>query len=368
MLTRRDFLRAMAIASVAAGAAAPLNALATAPKFKEAGNYDKAGGGRIKCRLCPRRCELSPGDSGFCRARKNLDGVLYTLGYASPCAVHVDPIEKKPLFHFMPKSYAFSIASAGCNLRCKFCQNWEISQVSPEETENYYAPPERLPAMAKESGCLSLAYTYSEPTSFYEYMLDTAKAARTAGIKNVYHSNGFINPAPLKELCRHMDGANVDLKGFTDKYYGDMCEAELGPVLESLKNIKRSGVWLEITNLTIPGYNDDPKTVRAMAGWIASELGPETPLHFSRFFPLYKLTSVPPTPVETLVRSRDVAMKAGLEFVYIGNVPGHEGENTYCPKCRKLLVRRSGFSVLEENIKGGKCYSCGRKVAGVWQE
>ncbi len=333
---------------------------------REALYYRKLGNGKVGCILCPRGCSIPTGSTGFCRARRNIGGTLYALGYAAPCAIHLDPIEKKPFFHFLPKSRAYSIASAGCNLRCKFCQNWEISQASPLDTFNYSASPESIALAAARQGCKSIAYTYTEPTNFYEYMLDTARAARDRGILNVYHSNGFINREPLKELCRFLDAANIDLKGFSSSFYRDVCEGELEPVLETLKSLKREGVWVEITNLVIPGKNDDPATIRRMADWIRGNMGPETPLHFSRYFPLYRMTHIPPTPVETLENARSAARQAGLKYVYIGNVPGNAGENTYCPKCSRVLVRRSGLSVLEMRLRDGKCPSCGTHIPGQW--
>jgi pyruvate formate lyase activating enzyme len=218
--------------------------------------------------------------------------------------------------------------------------------------------------MAKGEGCRSIAFTYTEPTTYYEYMLDAAKAARSAGVLAVVHSNGFINPEPLAQLCKHLDGANIDLKGFSENFYSSVCEAELAPVLESLKLLKKNGVWVEITNLVIPGYNDNMKMIRDMCGWIRQNLGAETPVHFSRFFPLYKMTAVPPTPVKTLEQARDIALAAGLNYPYIGNVPGHPGNSTWCPKCRNMVIRRSGFSVLEMHLKGNRCQFCNEKIDG----
>ncbi len=366
MLGRRDFLKLLFLASLAMKAeAADLLRKGNSPS-REALYYRKLGNGMVGCLLCPRGCTIENGATGFCRARQNLGGTLYALGYEAPCAIHVDPIEKKPFFHFLPKSRSYSIASAGCNLRCKFCQNWEISQSSPLDTINYAAPPESIARAAARGGCRTVAYTYTEPSSFFEYMLDTAKAARAAGVLNVYHSNGFINQGPLKELSPILDAANIDLKGFTPEFYRNVCGGELEPVLETLKSLKRAGVWVEITNLVIPGMNDDQTAIRRMAEWVRINMGAETPLHFSRFFPLYQMTHIPPTPVETLEKARASARNAGLKYVYIGNVPGHAGENTWCPKCSGLLVRRSGFSVLEMHLKEGKCPACGTRIPGRW--
>lgn len=334
--------------------------------LKEAKYYRKIENKKVQCLLCPHKCIIPPGKRGFCGVRKNIDGKLYSLVYGNPCAVHIDPIEKKPLFHFYPKSKVFSIATAGCNLRCKFCQNWHISQSRPEETTNYNLPPTKLIEEIKKSGCSIIAYTYTEPTIFYEYMLETAKLAHQNGIKNVMHSAGFINPEPLRELCKYLDAANVDLKGFNEEYYGKICAGSLQPVLESLKTIKEQGVWLEVTNLIVPGLNDNPEEIEQMCIWIKENLGTEMPVHFSRFYPTYKLKNLFPTAVESLEKAREIALNVGLKYVYIGNVGGHYGETTYCPKCGKVLIRRVGYRILENNIVDAKCKFCGEKIAGIW--
>jgi len=335
-------------------------------KLKEALFYQKLSDKVVQCQLCPRRCVIPEGRRGFCRTRENRGGVLYSLVYAKPVSIHIDPIEKKPLFHFLPGSTAFSIATAGCNLRCKFCQNWEISQRSPEELEYAYLEPQDLIKKVGDSGSPTIAYTYSEPTIFYEYMLDTAKLARQKGIKNVMHSAGYINEEPLRMLAKYLDAANIDLKGFTEDYYSRMSEASLAPVLRTLKILKEEGVHIEITNLVVSGYNDDMDTIRKMCLWIKENLGPDTPLHFSRAFPLYKLTAINPTPIETLEKARQIALNCGLQYVYIGNVAGNPAENTYCPRCKKVVIRRVGYTILENNLEDGKCKFCGEKIAGVW--
>lgn len=362
MISRRIFLKTAGLMALALRAGAE----EIKAGRKEALWYQQAGDGKnsVKCALCPRRCFIPDGDAGFCRARQNFSGRLVSLGYALPCSLNVDPVEKKPFFNFYPASRSFSLACAGCNLRCKFCQNWEISQRSPAESRNYLTPAVQLPAMALGQGCRSIAFTYTEPTTYFEYMLDAAKAARSQGLLAVTHSNGFINPEPQAQLCRHLDAANIDLKGFSEKFYETVCEAQLAPVLETLKNYRKHGVWLEITNLVIPGYNDSPGMISEMCGWIRQNLGSHTPVHFSRFFPLYKLTSVPPTPVSTLEMARETALKAGLKYPYIGNVPGHPGNSTYCPKCRRIVIKRSGFSVLERHLKAGRCSFCNEKIDG----
>ena len=335
-------------------------------KIKLSPYFTPLSNGEVRCELCPRRCQVPKGKRGACRVRENRDGKYYSLVYGNPCAIHLDPIEKKPFFHVLPSTTSFSLATAGCNFQCKFCQNWEISQATPEEVYNYDVPPERIVSKAKEMGARSVAYTYVEPTIFFEYMLDTGWLVKKAGLLNVCHSNGYINPDPLRSLCKVMDAANIDLKGFTDDFYRDLCDGERLPVLETLKTLKREKVHLEITNLVIPTKNDDPAVLKEMCLWIKKELGSDTPIHFSRFYPLYKLKTLPPTPVSTLERARAVALSVGLEYVYIGNVPGHEGENTFCPKCKKMIIQRSGYMVGEIHLKGGKCVYCGKPIPGIW--
>jgi pyruvate formate lyase activating enzyme len=334
---------------------------------REAMYYEKIDKNTIQCQLCPRHCVLKNGMRGFCRAREPREGKHYSLVYANPTAVHVDPIEKKPLFHFLPATDAFSIATAGCNFRCKYCQNWQISQFPPEETFNYFLPPKDVVKKAIKYNCKTIAYTYTEPSIFYEYMLDTAKIAKIEGIKNIYHSNGSLNPKPVEELAFYLDGANIDLKGFTQQFYSKISEGYLDTVLRTLKILMKNKVHIEITNLVIPSYNDDIKIVRKMSQWIRDELGPDIPIHFSRFVPTFKLRNLSPTPITTLESLRDTAMKEGLNYVYIGNVPGHPGENTYCPKDKKIIIRRIGYQIIENHIKNGKCGFCGRRIYGVWE-
>ncbi len=332
----------------------------------EALYYEKLEKKSVRCFLCPRKCVLNPGEWGFCRARKNIDGKLYSMSYSNPCAVHVDPIEKKPFSHFLPGTNAFSIAAAGCNLRCVFCQNWEISQARPTETINYKFTPEDIVKLAIKTGSKSIAYTYTEPTNFYEYMLETAKLARKAGVKNVYHSCGYISEEPLRELCVYMDAACIDLKGFSEEFYGDMCGARLAPVLRTLKILKEEGVWLEIVNLVVPTKNDSPKMIKDMCKWIKKNLGPDTPISFSRFHPLHRLKNLPPTPVDTLRKAKKYALECGLNYAYVGNVPGDPDEDTYCPKCARKIIERYGYKILKNDVVDNKCRFCGKKIAGVW--
>ena len=341
--------------------------LSDKPKGHAASYWKSMGDNIIQCLLCPRRCVISPGQRGFCQARINRDGVLYTLGYGNPIALHVDPIEKKPFFHVLPGTKAYSIAVAGCNMRCLFCQNWQISQAKPDEVTASEMSPEDIVANAKNSGSRFIVYTYTEPTVFYEYMLDISKLARSRGLRNGMHTCGYINPEPLKELLKYMDAVNVDIKGFNPEFYKKMgAMAEMEPVLDTIKAVKRAGVWLELTNLVIPGQNDDPKEIRRMCEWIKDNVGDEVPLHFSRFMPSFELQNLPPTPIEKLEEAYKIARDVGLKYVYIGNVPGHTYENTYCPRCKKIVVARIGYDILEDNIEDGKCKFCGETIAGLW--
>jgi pyruvate formate lyase activating enzyme len=338
-----------------------------APKgLKEALFWKDAGEGRVQCFLCPRQCLILQGQRGFCRARKNIKGKLYAINYGRPVALHVDPIEKKPLFHVYPGTKSFSIATAGCNLRCKFCQNWEISQLDPESAKVAFVSAQEIVKGAKESGSKTIAFTYTEPTIFYEYMLDIAKLAKEEGIPCVMHSAGFINEEPLRQLAKYLTAANIDLKGFSEKYYSSFCEGSLASVLNSLKVLKKEKVWIEITNLIIPTANDSDEDIYNLCLWIKDNLGPETPVHFSRFFPMYKLLDLSPTPLSTLVHAKEIGQKIGLHYVYIGNIPQSAGEDTICPVCGKLLVKRVGYAVLENNIVEGKCIFCGANISGVW--
>lgn len=320
----------------------------------------------VECQLCDRHCRLQQGEYGDCRVRINLDGKLYSLVYGKPCAAHIDPIEKKPLYHVLPTSKSFSIATAGCNLHCKFCQNWQISQRGPQETENYDMPPDKVVEYAMKHGCRSIAYTYSEPVVFYEYMLDTAKVAHKHGIINIFRTAAHIKEEPLLELCPVIQTASVDLKGITEEYYQRMCSSTLAPVLQALEIMKKHGVWIEITNLIIPTWNDRDEDIRPLCRWILDHLGPDVPLHFSRFWPMHQLKNLPPTPEGSLSRAREIAFEEGIHYPYVGNIPSHEGNNTYCPHDQKLLIKRIGYEVLENNIVNGSCKFCGTNIPGIW--
>lgn len=320
----------------------------------------------VKCGICPNECTLRPGEVSICHNRVNYNNKLYSIAYGNPCAVHVDPIEKKPLLHFLPQSRAYSIATAGCNFACLNCQNWEISQTSPTKTRNTALFPEDVVAACLKDNCQSIAYTYSEPVSFYEYMFDTAKLAHQQRIRNVMVSNGFINQEPLKKLIPFLDAANIDLKAFDKDLHLKLTGGTLQPVLNTLKALNENHVWLEITNLIVPSWTDNFTMIREMCRWLVSNGMAEVPLHFSRFYPLYKLNQLPVTPLNNLLRAKETALQEGLKFVYIGNVPGKGYENTYCPSCGKLVIERSGFTILNNHLQDGHCKFCKAKVNGVW--
>ena len=333
---------------------------------KEARFYEKLPGKNVRCKLCPRECVIADRDRGHCRVRENRGGTYYTLVHSRVCAAHIDPIEKKPFFHFHPGIVAFSLATVGCNVSCKFCQNWEISQAKPENLPARYLPPEEVATSAKQNQCPAVAFTYSEPTVWNEYVVDAADAARANGIKAVVVSNGFIQQEPLKRLCQHVDAIKIDLKSFSAKYYRDVVDGELQPVLDTMITAHKEAKWFEIVHLVVPTLNDSDAEFRDLARWIKTNLGPDVPIHFTRFQPLYLLKNLPPTPVETLERGKKIADAEGLHYVYIGNVPGHPGENTYCPKCHKLLIERTGFTVTQNHIHKGKCEYCQQAIPGVW--
>ena len=328
--------------------------------------YKKLTGDKVVCGICPNRCILSPGDRSVCRSRVNIDGILYSLVYGNPCALHVDPIEKKPLFHFKPQSKALSMATTGCNFRCLNCQNWEISQAKPDEIRHQELFPPDIIKTASSSGSESIAYTYSEPTTFFEYMINTARLAKENGLYNLWISNGYINKKPLLEFCRVLDGANVNLKSFSDAVYRKLNGGRLKPVLNTFKTLHEQKIHFEMTNLVVPGYTDDLSMVKKMCKWILENLGPDHPLHFLRFFPRYKLDRLPPTPVSTLTRFRELAMKKGIRYVYLGNVPGHEGNNTFCHNCKKLLVERQGYYIPTYNLTENQCKFCKTVIPGIW--
>jgi pyruvate formate lyase activating enzyme len=335
------------------------------PGVHEASYYDPGANQSVQCYLCPNRCVIGPSQWGACKARKNIDGKLYSMVYGKIATAHVDPVEKKPFFHVLPGTTAFSIATTGCNMRCLFCQNWEISQVFPEDVPTQAATPEQVVSEALARGSSSIAFTYNEPVIAYEYMLDIAKLAKTKGIKTLVVSSGYIEEEPLKELLKYIDAYKVDLKAFDERFYRKLTGGRLASVLETLKTIKQSGVWLEIVTLLVPGENDSEEEIRAMARWIRENLGDSVPLHFSRFFPQFKLKNLPPTPPETLIRAREIAMEEGLKFVYTGNTAYPEGETTWCPVSKEKAIVRQGYFVIANNLKDGACPD-GEKIPGIW--
>ena len=333
----------------------------------EAQFYEKLPYKKIRCRLCPRECVIDDRERGYCGVRENHGGSYYTLVHSRVCAAHIDPIEKKPFFHFCPGSLAFSVATAGCNVNCKFCQNWDISQARPEQVRSTYLAPKELARLAQQYRCPAISYTYSEPVVFYEYMRDAADAGHDLGIKSVVVTGGYIQQEPLKKLCQGVDAIKVDLKSFSEKYYKEVVNGELKPVLDALVTMRKLGMWTEIVYLVVPTLNDTDAEFRALAQWVKSNMGVDVPLHFSRFHPEYLLKNLPPTPLETLERAKAIADAEGLHYVYLGNIPGHPAESTYCPKCRRIVIGRAGFTVKEMHLRKGKCEYCQQAIAGVWQ-
>ncbi len=320
----------------------------------------------VRCLLCANGCAIVNGQRGRCRTRLNVNGELNSLVYGRPVSIHVDPIEKKPFYNYLPGSAAFSLATAGCPLKCKFCQNWEISQSSPEDRQVPFTPPVKIVDAAHEQKSPVIAFTYNEPTVFTEYLTDISRDAKKQGIRSVLISCGFMNEAPLAEMCRTLDAIKIDLKGYSDDFYRSVCGAELRPVLRSIKQIAKSRVHLEIVNLVVPTLNDSDKMLKELIDWILGEVGPDVPVHFTRFHPDYQLLNLPPTPVATLERAYNMAMSKGMHYPYVGNVPDHPGNHTYCPNCKKAVIKRQGFFITEMNIKDGCCKFCRRKIAGVW--
>jgi pyruvate formate lyase activating enzyme len=334
----------------------------------EAYLYDRLDEDRVRCRLCAHRCVVAPGARGICGVRENRAGTLVSLVYGRLIARHVDPIEKKPLFHMAPGTRSYSIATVGCNFTCRFCQNADIAQMPLDRggrISGEAADPASVVAAAQASGCHSIAYTYTEPTVYFEFAHDTARLARARGLRNVFVTNGYMSPAALDMIAPYLDAANVDLKAFDDGFYRQQCGARLKPVLNTLQGMVEKGVLVEVTTLVIPGLNDDPGQLTALAGFIASALGSDTPWHISRFHPTYRLTDRPPTPPETLFAARKIGLAAGLRYVYTGNIPGQGGESTDCWRCGARVIDRSGFTVRAVRLEGGACSDCGARIAGV---
>jgi pyruvate formate lyase activating enzyme len=342
--------------------------------MKEAQLYEKLDEETVKCATCAHRCKIREGKRGICGVRENQQGTLYSLVYGYPISQAVDPIEKKPLFHFYPGTAAFSVATVGCNFHCTFCQNADISQM-PRDRERIVGretSPQQLVETARQHRCRSIAYTYTEPTVFFDYTYDTAVLARREGIANVYVTNGYMTPEVLQafldgggEQGTLLDAANVDLKAFSDDFYRHQCGARLQPVLDSLGLMKEQGIWVEVTTLVIPGLNDSPEELKQIAEFIRHDLGAETPWHVSAFHPTYKLLDRPRTSPATLRMARQIGLEVGLRYVYEGNIPGSNGENTYCHNCGECIVRRYGFAIVESRVSDGKCSLCGAQIDGV---
>ena len=374
IFSRRDFLQTSAVLGLGAScpflvsSASALSLPAQGDQYiTEARYYEKLEHKKIRCKLCPRECVIDDHERGYCGVRENRDGIYYTLVYGRACTYHVDPIEKKPLFHFLPGTAAFSVATAGCNVNCKFCQNWQISQVTPEQVQSIDLPPKKLVQTARSYDCPSIAYTYNEPTIFYEYMFDTAEEGHKKNIRSVVITAAYINKEPLEKLCTNVDAIKVDLKAFTEKYYKEIVNGELKPVLDSLVTIRKNNVWSEIVYLVVPTLNDSEKEIRALSRWVKKYLGADVPLHFTRFYPQYLLKNLPPTPLSTLERCKAIADAEGLHYVYIGNVPGHKAENTFCPHCGRKIVERRGFLINKIDISDNACAFCGTEIPGVWR-
>lgn len=323
---------------------------------------------RLLCTLCPRYCKIGEGQSGFCYIRKNIDGKLYSLGYGRPTGFAIDPIEKKPLNHFLPGTGILSFGTAGCNLGCKFCQNWTMSKAHLDEVNSLYASPEQVVELARKHQVPSIAYTYNDPIIFGEYVVDISRLAREEHIRSVMVTNGYIDPEARKDVFRFVDAANVDLKAFTERFYSKLTLSHLAPVLDTLKwLVHETDVWLEITTLLIPGENDSDEEIKQMIGWILSNLGADVPIHFTAFHPSFRMLDHPPTPHSTLTRARKIALDAGIHFCYVGNVRDVPGQTTFCPNCHAALIERDWHSIYTNNIKEGHCAKCGQKIPGVWK-
>jgi pyruvate formate lyase activating enzyme len=378
-LDRRSFLKC-ALASGAAlgmgGATQPATGMPSgaasgsgedARFVVEARFYQKLPNRKIKCKLCPRGCTVGDKERGYCGVRENRGGTYYTLVHSRAAAAHVDPIEKKPLFHYLPGTVAFSLGTAGCNVNCKFCQNWELSQSRPEQLPAQYVPPSRVAELAREYHCPTIAYTYNEPVIFAEYLMDAADAGHAAGIRSIVVSNGYMQQEALKAAYGKMDAVKIDLKSFSESYYHNVVSGQLKPVLDSLVTLRKMGKWTEIVYLVLPTLNDSDAEFRGLAKWIKTNLGADVPLHFTQYHPEYLLKNLPITPVSTLERAKAIADAEGLHYVYIGNVPGHKAQNTYCPKCHKMLVERMGFTASTVLIRKNKCPFCQETIPGIWQ-
>ncbi|MBU4317843.1 MAG: AmmeMemoRadiSam system radical SAM enzyme [Proteobacteria bacterium] len=331
--------------------------------------YHGVDNGSVKCDLCSHRCLIKPDRRGICGVRENTGGVLNSMVFGRLVAGNIDPIEKKPLFHFLPGSLSYSIATMGCNFKCRFCQNADIAQPEehPEWIPGHRVEPGSVVDAAIRGKCQSISYTYTEPTVFFEFARDTSVLAQGKGLKNIFVTNGYMSPEALIMIAPWLDAANVDLKAYSDDFYRTYCGAKLEPVKETLKLMKQLGIFVEVTTLLIPGLNDDPGELESLVAFLVEDLGPEVPWHISRFHPTYQLTDRPPTPLKTLAKAREIGLKRGLHHVYVGNVPGENGENTFCPACKIMLIHRRGFAVQQNLVKNGRCPDCGAAIPGVFQ-
>ncbi len=368
-MKRRDFLKVTGLCACGTFAI-PARTTAQDPNSaftKEAMFYEKLPDERIRCLVCPRECVVDDCERGYCGVRENFGGTYYTIVYGRVCAYHIDPIEKKPLFHFLPGTTAFSIATAGCNMECKFCQNWEISQERPENIDAIDLKPGLVVSAARRSGCPTIAYTYTEPIVFYEYALDCARLGHDSGVRSVFITAGFIRKQPLIELAKHMDAIKIDLKAYTQDFYRKICSSELKPVLDAIVTVRNTDTWLEIVYLVIPTLNDKDKEIDEMCKWMLEYVGNDVPLHFTRFYPTYRLRNLPPTPLSAVEKAREIALSRGLKYVYVGNVPaGNPGESTYCPVCGNKVIERAGYRILRFELEKGRCPKCKTAIPGVW--
>ena len=380
-LSRRTLLKAGLGAAVGLGAAGGLAKLGDGARSGDspitgrrsqgswrhpARHFEKKPNSYVRCTLCPKHCFVGPGGRGYCEVRENSDGDYYTLVYGRAASVNIDPIEKKPLFHVLPGSPIFSFATAGCNLECRNCQNWQLSQARPERLPATDLPPAKLVEAAQRQGCSLIAGTYSEPTVFFEYLLDVAVEGNRRGIRTTMISSGYMDRQPMIDLCRVLAAIKIDLKSMRDSFYQSNCEGSLRPVLDSIELVKNQGVWLEIVYLVIPTLNDSEQEIKDLAGWVKANVGVDVPLHFSRFHPAYRLTKLPPTPYETLDRCHKIARAEGLHYVYVGNLPGIRAQDTVCPKCGRELIRRQHFRIAENHVKRGRCEFCEQAIPGIW--
>jgi len=377
-MDRRGFLDTCAKGCMAAGIAPMLSRVPDVPPMAmgAVGNvsnvparyFKPLENQEIKCLLCSRHCQIRPGERGLCGVRENVDGVYVTKVYGKPAAIHGDPMEKGPFFHFLPATKTLALGTAGCNLTCMYCQSWQFAQRRPEQTDNESLPPDELVAQVRKYGLRSITFTYSEPMVAVEYLADTAKAARAAGIKMAMHTSASSNPGPLKDICGLMDAVNIDLKSYSRSFYDDVVGCKIETILENTKLVAGTDVWLELTFLAVPGYNTDPAVFKLMCQWIAITLGDQVPLHISRFFPAYRLRNVPATSTDTLKDLRKIAYDTGLRYVYLGNMAGDPSESTYCPKCGMMVVRRVGYEVSNTglDLRSGRCTKCGMKIPGQW--